>query len=268
MEQGDKECHDSVVATILDVPEEVCDLNPVKTCRFATKLLPHLSPQHQCTMVPKEVCVLKFNTPKQVKKQFSSRWCLDTTTVSSDNKNSSPSQESMKGSKAEGSEKPLEIYGAGNVDSLQSLSSYDETNQVTPINDSYIVEDDIHVDMLDTVTFEPDKVRDVTELLDEDEITSADDSYIVPVDDNIVTSYASPAEGDHDDLTEYKPEDEILPSSEYVGPSVETEYYEPDLSAYQHDDDDNSLLLETELTPPGVEMENIRIRSVDPYFRI
>ena len=78
MEQGKQECHDKTVASLLDVPQEVCDLNPVKTCRFATKLVPHLTPIHQCTMVPKEVCVLKFDTPKQVQKPLVSRWCLDT----------------------------------------------------------------------------------------------------------------------------------------------------------------------------------------------
>ena len=78
MEQGQQECHDKTVASLLDVPQEVCDLNPVKTCRFATKLVPHLTPIHQCTLVPKEVCVLKFDTPKQVQKPLVSRWCLDT----------------------------------------------------------------------------------------------------------------------------------------------------------------------------------------------
>ena len=78
MKEGRRECHEKVVASLLDVPEEVCDLNPVKTCRFATKLVPHLSPTHQCTIVPKEVCVLKFSTPKPVSKPLISKWCLDT----------------------------------------------------------------------------------------------------------------------------------------------------------------------------------------------
>ena len=66
--------------SVVDVPEEVCDLNPIETCRYATKLVtpvflcnikvalphnvvlppnspqvPHLSPTHECTLVPKEV---------------------------------------------------------------------------------------------------------------------------------------------------------------------------------------------------------------------
>ena len=78
MEEGKEECHEKVVASLVDVPQEVCDLNPVKTCRFATKLVPHLSPTHQCTIVPREVCVLKYSTPRQVTKPLISKWCLDT----------------------------------------------------------------------------------------------------------------------------------------------------------------------------------------------
>ena len=36
MEPGAEECHDKVIVSVVEVPEEVCDLNPVKTCRFAT----------------------------------------------------------------------------------------------------------------------------------------------------------------------------------------------------------------------------------------
>jgi len=78
-EEGDEECHDKVIASLVDVPEEVCDLNPQKTCRFVTKLVPKLSPKHQCTIVPKETCILKFSQPKQVPKPLKTRWCLDPT---------------------------------------------------------------------------------------------------------------------------------------------------------------------------------------------
>ena len=48
MEEGKEECHEKVVASLVDVPQEVCDLNPVKTCRFATKLVPHLKEKEKC----------------------------------------------------------------------------------------------------------------------------------------------------------------------------------------------------------------------------
>jgi hypothetical protein len=73
-EEGAEECHDKVIASLVDVPEEVCDLNPQQTCRFVTKLVPKLSPKHECTIVPKETCTLKFSQPKQVPKPLLTRW--------------------------------------------------------------------------------------------------------------------------------------------------------------------------------------------------
>merc|ERR1712180_210563 len=78
-EEGAEECHDKVLTSLVDVPEEVCDLNPQKICKFVTKLVPKLKPEHQCTIVPKETCTLKFNTPKQVPKPLLTKWCLDPT---------------------------------------------------------------------------------------------------------------------------------------------------------------------------------------------
>jgi len=79
LDEGDEECHDKVIASLVDVPEEVCDLNPQKTCRYATKLVPSLSPEHQCTIVPKETCILKFSQPEQVPQPLLTKWCLDPT---------------------------------------------------------------------------------------------------------------------------------------------------------------------------------------------
>merc|ERR1719499_1011484 len=76
-EEGEEECHDKTLATVVDVPEEVCDLNPQKTCRFVTKLVPRLSPKHECTIVPKETCQLTFSRAAPVKKALVTKWCLD-----------------------------------------------------------------------------------------------------------------------------------------------------------------------------------------------
>merc|ERR1719284_2233770 len=78
-EEGPEECHDKVIASLVDVPEEICDLNPQKTCRYVTKLVPSLSPEHQCTIVPKETCILKFSQPEQVPQPLLTKWCLDPT---------------------------------------------------------------------------------------------------------------------------------------------------------------------------------------------
>ena len=82
-EEGPEECHDKVIASLVDVPEEVCDLNPQKVCKFVTKLVPKLKPEHQCTIVPKETCTLKFTQPKQVPKPLLTKWCLDPTPAAS-----------------------------------------------------------------------------------------------------------------------------------------------------------------------------------------
>lgn len=78
-EEGPEECHDKTITSLLDVPEEVCDLNPQKTCRFQTKLVPKLKPAHECTVIPKETCNLKFSSPQQVDKPLKTKWCLDPT---------------------------------------------------------------------------------------------------------------------------------------------------------------------------------------------
>jgi len=78
-EEQPEECHDKEVVGIVDVPEEVCDLNPQKTCRFTTKLVPSLIPKHECTIIPKETCHLKFDQPRVEKKPLRSEWCLDET---------------------------------------------------------------------------------------------------------------------------------------------------------------------------------------------
>merc|ERR1719234_1784842 len=76
-EEGPEECHDKTVVSVVEQPEEVCDLNPQKTCRYATKLVPKLMPKHECTIIPKETCLLKFTTPRQIKKPLLTKWCLD-----------------------------------------------------------------------------------------------------------------------------------------------------------------------------------------------
>ena len=76
-EEGPEECHDKQLVSLVEQPEEVCDLNPQKTCRYATKLVPKLMPKHECTIVPKETCLLKFTTPKQTRTPLLTKWCLD-----------------------------------------------------------------------------------------------------------------------------------------------------------------------------------------------
>jgi len=80
-EEGPEECHDKQVDTLVDVPEETCDLNPQKTCRLVTKLVPSLRPKQECTTVPQETCSLKFTQPQRKEKPLRTEWCLDEETA-------------------------------------------------------------------------------------------------------------------------------------------------------------------------------------------
>ena len=75
--EGPEECHDKTVISLIDIPEEVCDLNPQKTCQFQTKLVPKLKPEHECTIIPQEVCNLKFSNPEQIDAPLKTKWCQD-----------------------------------------------------------------------------------------------------------------------------------------------------------------------------------------------
>ena len=79
VQKGPEECHDKDITSVIDVPEEVCDLNPRKLCRTVTRLVPQLKPTHECTLIPQEVCQLKFTAPEQVDKPLMTKWCIDPT---------------------------------------------------------------------------------------------------------------------------------------------------------------------------------------------
>ena len=81
VEEGEEECHDKQIDSLVDIPEEVCDLNPQKTCRLVTRLVPSLKPKRECTIVPKETCNLKFSQPTVEKKPLRTEWCLDESPV-------------------------------------------------------------------------------------------------------------------------------------------------------------------------------------------
>ena len=68
---------DFQIDVMVDLPEEICDLNPQKNCRMATKMVPKLTPEHECTQVPQEVCHMSYGPPTVVMKPLKAEWCLD-----------------------------------------------------------------------------------------------------------------------------------------------------------------------------------------------
>ena len=78
-QEGEEECHEKTLTSVIDVPEEHCDMNPKTTCQLQTKMVPKLKPIHECTIVPKEVCKVELGSPKEVEKTRMTKWCLNGT---------------------------------------------------------------------------------------------------------------------------------------------------------------------------------------------
>merc|ERR1712083_133969 len=49
-------CYDKVQTIVQDAPKEQCSLEPQRTCKHVTKLVPKLTPTEEGVDVPKEVC--------------------------------------------------------------------------------------------------------------------------------------------------------------------------------------------------------------------
>ena len=83
------------------VPEEICDLEPQRTCKHVTTLVPKLQPSEECVDVPKEVsgvptpfchlndenfsplslqvCSRSKVNPRKVAKPVVKKWCYTPT---------------------------------------------------------------------------------------------------------------------------------------------------------------------------------------------
>ena len=77
MVAGPQECHDKTVVSLVDQPEEHCDLVPHKSCRHKTTLIPRLRPEPECTQVPQEVCDIKYVNVRTEKVPYRTLWCYD-----------------------------------------------------------------------------------------------------------------------------------------------------------------------------------------------
>ena len=66
---------DRVHTIVGDNPEESCSLDPQRTCKHVTKLVPSLKEVEKCFDVPKEVCVRSEVNPRVVKFPVVKKWC-------------------------------------------------------------------------------------------------------------------------------------------------------------------------------------------------
>jgi len=75
LQPGPEECFDKKETVITEVPEETCNLEPQKSCKHVTKLVPLLKPAEECVDIPKEVCSRSRTNPRKVQKPVVKKWC-------------------------------------------------------------------------------------------------------------------------------------------------------------------------------------------------
>ena len=73
--EASEECYDKTQTVVQDSPKEQCSLEPQRTCKHVTKLVPKLEPKEECVDVPKEVCTRSRTNPRKVKKPVVKKWC-------------------------------------------------------------------------------------------------------------------------------------------------------------------------------------------------
>merc|ERR1711971_1437050 len=73
-QEAEEECHSKVVTSITRTPEEMCEVQPIKTCRLVTKLSPRLQPQEHCSVQPRQVCTRRMRRMVVTRPQVT-RWC-------------------------------------------------------------------------------------------------------------------------------------------------------------------------------------------------
>lgn len=79
---GPEQCFDKTETVVQEVPEENCNLEPQKSCKHVTKLVPLLKPQEECVDIPKEVCSRSRTNPRKVSKPVVKKWCYVPTKAS------------------------------------------------------------------------------------------------------------------------------------------------------------------------------------------
>jgi len=73
--EGAVQCRDKVQTVVVDNPIEECDMEPIKTCKHVTKLVPRLVATQDCVDVPKEICARSKINPRRIRKPAIQKWC-------------------------------------------------------------------------------------------------------------------------------------------------------------------------------------------------
>ena len=64
-----------VSVSVIDQPEEHCDLVPNSVCHHKTKLVPRLRPEPECVLVPQQVCDIKHVNTRVERVPYTTLWC-------------------------------------------------------------------------------------------------------------------------------------------------------------------------------------------------
>merc|ERR1711936_544976 len=73
--EGPVQCRDKVQTVVVDNPIEECDMEPIRTCKHVTKLVPRLVATQYCVDVPKEICARSKINPRRIRKPAIQKWC-------------------------------------------------------------------------------------------------------------------------------------------------------------------------------------------------
>ena len=88
-------CHEKVKTILVDNPIEDCSMQPIRTCKHVTKLVPKLEPAKECVDVPKEVCSRSKIDPKKVLRPSIQKWCYTPATNEITTSSTTTTTESM-----------------------------------------------------------------------------------------------------------------------------------------------------------------------------
>ena len=109
-------------------------MNPQKTCKFQTKLVPKLKPTHECTTIPQEICQLKFTTPREEPVPFMSKWCIDPNeeVVPDSTYDENDAADDPLGPETTESSRPDALYGAPGGGPADYSEDYEEEDLAIP----------------------------------------------------------------------------------------------------------------------------------------
>ncbi|XP_059088680.1 uncharacterized protein LOC131884812 isoform X2 [Tigriopus californicus] len=73
--KGPKVCANELKTFVQEVPEERCNLTPIKVCNPVSKIVPRLELKMECIDVPREICSTVPVEAKKIQRPVIKKWC-------------------------------------------------------------------------------------------------------------------------------------------------------------------------------------------------